>query len=154
MFSDSLQRPRRIPLSSSMSGSIPQNPDKRIRSGGKRWNISVLTGAHFPGPRGFLSPQKDMNSGISRENPAFYRIRPAGKDFLMYIGETRRTVDERLSELRLTLNRTELMPWNDPHTAAPSLWAWKDAEGFENECSGALLDAAINGRRGMESFLL
>jgi len=40
------------------------------------------------------------------------------------------------------------------HTAAPSLWAWKDAEGFEYECSGAPLDAAINGRRGMESFLL
>ncbi len=90
---------------------------------------------------------------IPRE-PGLYRIRPAGKDFLMYIGETRRTVDERLSELRLTLNRTELMPWNDPHTAAPSLWAWKDAEGFEYECSGAPLDAAINGRRGMESFLL
>ena len=43
---------------------------------------------------------------IPRE-PGLYRIRPAGKDFLMYIGETRRTVDERLSELRLTLNRTE-----------------------------------------------
>jgi len=90
---------------------------------------------------------------IPRE-PGLYRIRPVGKNFLMYIGETRRTVHERLNELRLTLNRSELMPWNDPHTAAPSLWAWKDAEGFEYECSGAPLDADINGRRGMECFLL
>jgi hypothetical protein len=46
------------------------------------------------------------------------------------------------------------MPWNDPHTAAPSLWAWQDAEGFEYECSAASLDASQGGRRGMESFLL
>jgi len=52
----------------------------------------------------------------------------------MYIGETRRTVHERINELRQTLNRTDLMPWNDPHPAAPSLWAWQDAEGFEYEC--------------------
>ena len=46
------------------------------------------------------------------------------------------------------------MPWNDPHTAAPSLWAWQDAEGFEYECSAAPLDASQGGRRGMESYLL
>jgi predicted RNase H-like HicB family nuclease len=34
-----------------------------------------------------------------------------------------------MNELRQTLNRSDLMPWNDPHTAAPSLWAWQDAEG-------------------------
>lgn len=83
------------------------------------------------------------------------------------------------------------MPWNDPHTAAPSLWAWSDWSSgqeeeknpqdssnserfsksskmrrnqqdssniptghYEYECSAAPLDASINGRRGMESFLL
>jgi len=90
---------------------------------------------------------------IPRE-PGLYRIRPIGKDFLMYIGETRRTVHERLNELRHTIKRTDLMPWNDPHTAAPSLWAWHDAEGFEYECSAAPLDASQGGRRGMESYLL
>jgi hypothetical protein len=83
-----------------------------------------------------------------------YRIKPVGKDFLMYIGETRRTVHERVNELRHTLKRTDLMPWNDPHTAAPSLWAWQDAEGFSFECSAAPLDASQGGRRGMESYLL
>jgi hypothetical protein len=74
---------------------------------------------------------------IPRE-PGLYRIKPIGKDFLMYIGEMRRTVHERINELRHTLRRTDLMPWNDPHTAAPSFWAWQDAEGFEYECSAPL----------------
>ncbi|MCX6683520.1 MAG: hypothetical protein NTZ37_02140 [Methanoregula sp.] len=86
--------------------------------------------------------------------PGLYRIRPAGKDFLMYIGETRRTVHERLNELRHTLKRTDLMPWHDPIGEAPPLWAWQDAEGFSYECSAAPLDASQSGRRGMESFLL
>jgi hypothetical protein len=88
------------------------------------------------------------------KEPGLYRIRPTGKDFLMYIGETRRTLHQRLHELRHTLRRGELMPWNDPHTAAPSLWAWQDAEGFGYECSATPLDASQGGRRGMESFLL
>jgi hypothetical protein len=72
----------------------------------------------------------------------------------MYIGETRRTLHERLNELRHTLRRTDLMPWNDPHTATPSLRAWQDAEGFAYECSAAPPDASQSGRREMESFLL
>jgi hypothetical protein len=46
------------------------------------------------------------------------------------------------------------MPWNDPHTAAPSLWAWQNAEGFSFECSAAPFDTSQGVRRGMESFLL
>jgi hypothetical protein len=65
---------------------------------------------------------------IIPKEPGLYRIRPAGKDFLMYIGETRRTLHQRLNELRQSVRREDLMPWNDPHTAAPSLWAWRDAE--------------------------
>jgi hypothetical protein len=90
---------------------------------------------------------------IPRE-PGLYRIKPTGKDFLMYIGETRRTTHERLNELRHTLKRTDLMPWHDPMAEAPPLWAWQDAEGFAYECSAAPLDASQSGRRGMESYLL
>ena len=85
------------------------------------------------------------------KKPGLYRIRSTGKDFLMYIGETSRTVYERINELRHTLRRTDLMPWNDPHTAAPSLWAWQDAEGYEYECSATPLDASQSGRRGMDT---
>jgi hypothetical protein len=100
-----------------------------------------------------FTADKEEFRAIPKE-PGLYRIRPTGKDFLMYIGETRRTLHQRLHELRHTLQRGELMPWNDPHTAAPSLWAWQDAEGFEYECSATPLDASQSGRRGMESFLL
>jgi hypothetical protein len=90
---------------------------------------------------------------IPRE-PGLYRIRPAGRDFLMYIGQTGRPLNKRLNELRLPLKHTDLMPWNDPHTAAPSLWTWREAEGYEYECSAAPFDASTSGRQGMESLLL
>ncbi len=115
--------------------------------------------------------------------PGVYRIKPVGKDFLMYVGETGRTLHQRLNELRQTLNRSALMPWNDPYTEAPALWAWSErlsnleeeknpedsansdwssdqeeekisSEIFEYECSAAPLDASPNVRKGMESSLL
>jgi len=88
------------------------------------------------------------------KDPGLYRIRPTGKDFLVYIGETRRQLHWRLHELRHTLQRGELMPWNEPMTEAPSLWAWQKAEGYSYECSAAPLDASPGGRRGMQSYLL
>ena len=100
-----------------------------------------------------FSADKEEFRTIPKE-PGLYRIRPTSKDFLMYIGETRRTLHQRLHELRHTLRRGELMPWNEPMTEAPSLWAWQDAEGFSYECSAAPMDASHGGRRGMESFLL
>jgi hypothetical protein len=72
----------------------------------------------------------------------------------MYIGETRRQLHGRLHELRHTLHRGELMPWSEPMTEAPSLWAWQNAEGYSYECSATPLDASLWGRRGMMSYLL
>jgi hypothetical protein len=87
-------------------------------------------------------------------DPGLYRIRPAGKDILMYIGETRRPLHQRLSDLRMELKNRDLMPWSDPHAESPGLFAWRDAEGFEYECSAAPFDATTGSRRAMESFLL
>ena len=56
--------------------------------------------------------------------PGLYRIRPAGKNFLMYIGGTGRTLHLRLNDLRQSLRRADLMPWSDPLPEAPALWAW------------------------------
>ena len=110
--------------------------------------------------------------------PGLYRIRPAGKDFLMYIGGTGRMLHQRLNVLRQSLRRSDLMPWSDPLPEAPALWAWwvewvsaappriapeqtpeeedlpEEAGQVMLECSAAPLDASISGRRGMESFLL
>ncbi|MFA4826266.1 MAG: hypothetical protein WC593_14030 [Methanoregula sp.] len=99
----------------------------------------------FDAPREFFYIPKE---------PGIYRIRPVGKDFLVYISETNRTLHQRLGELRQSLRRTDLMPWNDPDTSAPPLWAWRDAERYQYECSAAPLDASPAGRRAMESFLI
>ena len=92
-------------------------------------------------------------SGLPHE-PGLYRIRPAGRDFLMYIGGTSRTLHQRLHNLRMELRNRDLMPWSDPHAEAPALWAWTNLEQYEYECSAAPLDASTGGRKGMESFLL
>ena len=47
-----------------------------------------------------------------------------------------------------------VMPFNDPHTAAPSLWAWHDAEGCMYECSVAPSDVHRRRRLAIECWLL
>jgi hypothetical protein len=100
----------------------------------------------------FAAPKEEFRA-IPGE-PGLYRIRPVGKEFLMYIGETRRTLHHRLHDLRIELGKSVQMPWSDPHTEAPALWAWQDADRYQYECSAAPLDASDSGRRGMENFLL
>jgi hypothetical protein len=46
------------------------------------------------------------------------------------------------------------MPFNDPHTAAPSLWAWRNAEKYQFECSAAPVDLDTRTRLGLEAWLL
>jgi hypothetical protein len=86
--------------------------------------------------------------------PGLYRIRATGKPHLMYIGETKKPLHQRLLDLRMELKACGQMPWSDPHAESPALWAWQDAEGLEYECSAAPLDASTSVRRGMESHLL
>lgn len=76
--------------------------------------------------------------------PGVYRIRATGIDELFYIGQTGRNLRERLVALiRNTVDDSEHMPYNDPHTAAPSLWAWRDAEGLNFECSVASVPSTL-----------
>ena len=46
------------------------------------------------------------------------------------------------------------MPYNDPHTAAPSLWSYKDLEGLEYDCSGAVTDLPDKERKALECRLV
>jgi hypothetical protein len=64
---------------------------------------------------------KQVWTRIPRE-PGLYRIRPVGKEYLVYIGETKRTLRERLQNLRVELAKAEQMPWSDPHAEAAALW--------------------------------
>jgi len=100
-----------------------------------------------------FSATKEEFRQIPRE-PGVYRIRPAGKNFLMYVGETGRTLHRRLNDLRMELRNRDFMPWSDLHAESPALWAWTDAEHYTYECSAAPLDTAVSGRKGMKSFLL
>lgn len=94
--------------------------------------------------------------------PGLYKVRPVGADFLVYIGQTGRSLKERMqSQLREYLKSDTEMPFNDPHTAAPSLWAWRDAEGWDFECSVTVLEFPAlekeqgkQMREGVESYLL
>src|ERR1700730_1791625 len=65
-----------------------------------------------------------------------YRVRAVNGNELFYLGETGRDLRARLGDLRRNTMQ-EFMPYNDPHTAAPSLWAWRQAEGIDFECSAA-----------------
>src|SRR5215471_8574233 len=92
-------------------------------------------------------------------SPGMYRIRAVNGNELFYLGETGRNLRERLGDLRRNTMK-ELMPYNDPHTAAPSLWAWRHAEGFDFECSAARVTLSNNAeesrrlREGFEFYLL
>jgi hypothetical protein len=67
---------------------------------------------------------KGLHSGTG-----VYRIRMAASPVLAYIGQAGRDLRQRLGDLRRN-TAAEQMPFNDSHTAAPSLWAWNDAEGY------------------------
>jgi hypothetical protein len=85
--------------------------------------------------------------------PGVYRVRVAGTDWLAYVGETGRSVRGRLLDLRRNVAKPD-MPFNDPHTAAPGLWAWARDRGFEYECSGASTTLSAVDRKGFECHLL
>ena len=86
-------------------------------------------------------------------DPGVYRVRVVGHQALAYIGQTGRDLRARLRDLRRN-TLSELMPFNDPHTAGPSLWAWRDAEGYQFECSAAPVDLDTRNRLGLEAWLL
>lgn len=46
------------------------------------------------------------------------------------------------------------MPFNDPHTAAPNLWAWKQSEGWSYEASVTVCDLSAADRQALECYLL
>lgn len=91
--------------------------------------------------------------------PGMYRVRAVGGQELFYVGETGRDLRGHLGDLRRNAMKP-VMPFNDPHTAAPSLWAWRDAEGIEFECAAAPVqldgekEKARRLREGLKFYLL
>jgi hypothetical protein len=99
----------------------------------------------------FQASRKDWGSLPVEQG--LYRVRPAGEDFLVYIGETGRCLRNRLNSLRRGA-LSDSMPFNDPHTAAPNLWAWRQEEHFEYECSASVFLGPATTRKSLECLLL
>ena len=89
------------------------------------------------------------------DQAGFYRVRPVGKKELAYIGQTGGSLKNRLATLaRETLRDTKTMPYNDPHTAAPNLWAWSNSDNIEYECSAAPEKLSKRNRLARECYLI
>jgi hypothetical protein len=87
--------------------------------------------------------------------PGVYRIRHQGGELnrLVYVGQTGRSLRERLMSLARGANADEC-PYNDPHTAAPHLWLLQRLDGARFEFSCAAVGGNVQLLRGTEDMLL
>lgn len=84
---------------------------------------------------GSLDPDGDHLSTFPTVE-GLYRIRHPARAGLEYIGETGRSLRGRVRSLAHGAFADE-MPYRDPHTAAPCLWAVQQEDGEKLEVSGA-----------------
>ena len=82
--------------------------------------------------------------------PGLYRVRVTPGGEVIYIGQTGRSLRERLGALS-TCYRPE-MPYRDPHTAAPTLWSLRDRDGIDFEVSTAVIEASKVERLALEAL--
>lgn len=94
------------------------------------------------------SPAPPLQNG-----PGLYRVRVAGRSQLAYLGQTGRSLHERVAALRRGTYQVT-PPWNDPHTAAPALWAWRVESALEYEVSCAPTTLSGQERQCFEDQLL
>ena len=100
---------------------------------------------------GFAAERKTFS--VFPATSGVYRVRITDDDGLVYIGQTGRSLRERVRTLCLRTLDAE-MPFNDPHTAAPNLWAWRQTHGYEYEVSVAEVDLPGTDRLALECWLL
>jgi hypothetical protein len=87
--------------------------------------------------------------------PGLYRIRRIGRDDLDYIGQTGKgtmTLRKRLGMLRGVY--AELMPYRDPHTAGPALWALYHQTKEDFEVSVVPVEGSTPWRKGLEALAI
>jgi hypothetical protein len=78
-----------------------------------------------------------------------YRIRRCGVERLEYIGETGIGLRERLAMLKRVYDHA--MPYRDPHTAAPALWALRHKLACVFEASVTMVEGPGTWRKGLEA---
>ena len=82
--------------------------------------------------------------------PGLYRIRRAGQEpGLEYIGQTGRSLRGRLGQLNGVYHAQ--MPYRDPHTAAPALWALRHRDGCDFEVAVIEVPGTAPDRKALEA---
>jgi len=82
--------------------------------------------------------------------PGVYRIRRAGQEpGLDYIGQTGRSLRGRLGQLHGVYHAQ--MPYRDPHTAAPALWALRHRDGCDFEVAVIEVPGTGPDRKALEA---
>ena len=101
-----------------------------------------------------LHPDNGALSELETD-PGLYRVRHEAYEGLVYIGETGRSLRGRVRSLARGVYGDE-MPFSDPHTASPSLWAIVDRHGPGLEVSGTTPPAAEEKqqRKALEDALI
>lgn len=104
------------------------------------------------------SPWQSLDSASSsskgEHRPGLYRIRWVEEPReLLYIGQTGTSLYKRLSHLGRLYTSSE-MPYNDPHTVAPALWALYQDHGRPYEVSVCPLDLDTPQRKAMECLAI
>jgi hypothetical protein len=101
-----------------------------------------------------LDPDDSALSAIPTDE-GIYRVRYPEYRGLVYVGETGRSTRGRIRSLARGTYADE-MPFRDPHTAAPCLWAIRDADGSAFEVSYTTPSIAEDDqqRKGIEAALI
>lgn len=84
--------------------------------------------------------------------PGLYRIRRMGRTDVDYIGQTSLRLGQRLAMLKGAY--ADEMPYRDPHTAAPALWALRHATGCDFEVAVVPVEGSTPWRKGLEALAI
>lgn len=85
----------------------------------------------------------------------FYRVKAKGSSSLVYIGQSGRDLRARVRSLaRHAFRPYDDPPWNDPHTAAPLLWAFYHENRLDYDVSVSSSSGSTQERQCQEDMLL
>lgn len=102
----------------------------------------------------WLELEDCVTAGPIPPRPGLYRIRRAGRDELDYIGQTGQGGSNLRRRLAMLKGAYGLeMPYRDPHTAGPGLWALL-RHGARFEVSFACVEGPTMWRKGLEAVAI
>jgi hypothetical protein len=100
----------------------------------------------------WVNMERALLEPLLPREPGLYRIRREGRDELDYIGQTGVGIRRRVRMLRGI--RDTVMPYRDPHTAAPALWALLQSTKCIFEVSGLPIAGPAPWRKALEAVAI